>query len=219
MGCVLYIRTILRSIFRFDLWSWQDQIFFFIFYFFWLYWVVNTITHTYDGYYCRLLHINKVWRQWSCLMGQRRNLQNVTMWKQWRGHHQEDQECGGARETTWWAEVAEADWPAFPAHQMEEVQQRQHLPRRHQGRRSKSGLVWVDEDSDKEEDQRINGFFRIERDTPPFSSTTTLSLDIFIFCVDLSIGKWSFYTYDWVIEMMIYSELSGLWDPTPTELH
>lgn len=52
------------------------------------------------------------------------------------------------------AEVAEADRPLVPAHEMEEVQQGECLPRGHQGGGSE-GEDWLDEDPHQEEDQRV----------------------------------------------------------------
>lgn len=69
-------------------------------------------------------------------MGQRENLQNFTqsMWNVQLRQEQEqdqDQERGQALEATSLAEVAKADWPALPPHQVEEVQQGQSVPRGH----------------------------------------------------------------------------------------
>lgn len=53
--------------------------------------------------------------------------------------------------------MAEADWAPVPAHQMEEVQQGQCVPRGGQGGGSE-GEEGVDKDSDKEEDGGIKLF-------------------------------------------------------------
>lgn len=97
--------------------------------------------------------------------------------------------------------MAKEDWPLVPAHQVEEVQQGQCVPRGQQGRGSQGDEEGLDKDSDKE-DQRIKSFC-IERDTKLFLHHTIL-------CAGALIVTVKFYIIEMVESKYTLSPKSAL---------
>lgn len=92
---------------------------------------------------------------------------------QTRQRHYGDHECDRAGKTSCLSEVEKGDWSHVPANQMEEVQQRTHVPCRHQGGGSQ-GEDELDKESDKEKNQRIKRI--LQKGTPAFSTAPLLSV-------------------------------------------